>query len=108
VSITGQSCLERGASLDGGNAFVELRDRLLRRDISHAQAAQSFHWPAIRDFNWASDYFDRMAAGNDGPALRVVDDAGRDVSLSFADLARRSNQAANFLAALGVGPGWVR
>ena len=59
----------------------------------------------MRHFNWASDYFDRMAAGNDGPALRVVDDAGRDVTLSFADLARRSNQAANFLAALGVGPG---
>jgi acetyl-CoA synthetase len=91
--------------LDGGKAFVELRDRLLREGISHAQAAQSFHWPAIRHFNWATDYFDRMAAGNDRPALRVVDDAGGDECLSFADLARRSNQVANFLTALGVGPG---
>jgi acetyl-CoA synthetase len=105
VSITRQSSLERGASLDGGNAFVELRDRLLRQGVSDAQAAQSFHWPNIRHFNWASDYFDRMAAGNDRPALRVVDDAGRDATLSFADLARRSNQAANFLAARGVGRG---
>ena len=94
-----------GVLLDGGKAFVELRDRLLREGISPAQAAQAFHWPAISHFNWATDYFDRMAAGNDQPALRVVDDAGGDECLSFADLARRSNQVANFLAARGVGPG---
>ena len=59
--------------MNGGNAFIELRDRLLREGISHAQALQSFHWPAISHFNWASDYFDRIAMGNDRPALRVVD-----------------------------------
>jgi acetyl-CoA synthetase len=91
--------------LDGGKAFIELRDRLLREDLPHAQALQSFHWPAIRHFNWARDYFDRVAAGNDRPALRVVDDAGGDSTLSFAALARRSNQVANFLGRQGVGPG---
>src|SRR6202789_1583823 len=46
-----------------------------------------------------------MGSGNDGPALRVVDDAGLDRALRFAALASRSNQVANFLASHGVGPG---
>jgi acetyl-CoA synthetase len=91
--------------VDGGTAFIELRDRLLCEEISHTQALQSFHWPEVRHFNWASDYFDRTALNNHRPALRVVDDAGRDSELSYAALARRSNQVANFLAAQGVGPG---
>ena len=91
--------------MDGGKAFIELRDRLLGEGISHSQALQSFHWPAVRHFNWAADYFDRIAAGNDRPALRVIDDGGGDSTSSFAALARRSSQVANFLASHGVGPG---
>lgn len=91
--------------MDGGNTFIELRDRLLSEELPKAEASQAFHWPVIPHFNWAQDYFDRIAADNDRPALRVVDDAGRDQGLSFAALARRSNQVANFLAAQGVGPG---
>jgi fatty-acyl-CoA synthase len=91
--------------VDGGNAFIELRDRLLREGLPHAQALQSFHWPPIPHFNWASDYFDRIAVGSDRPALRVVDDAGGDQVKSFAELARRSSQVANFLASQGIGAG---
>jgi acetyl-CoA synthetase len=88
--------------VDGGRAFIELRDRLLREGISQAQALQAFRWPALQRFNWAYDYFDRIAADNHRPALRVVDDTGHDQVLSYAMLARRSNQVANFLAAHGV------
>lgn len=88
--------------MDGGRAFIELRDRLLREGISQAQALQAFRWPALQRFNWAHDYFDRIAADNHRPALRVVDDTGHDQVLSYAMLARRSNQVANFLAAHGV------
>jgi len=91
--------------VNGGDAFIELRDRLLREGLSHSQALQSFHWPPISHFNWARDYFDRIAAGNDRPALRVIGDTGTDFALSFAALAQRSNQVANFLASLGIGPG---
>jgi acetyl-CoA synthetase len=91
--------------VDGGNVFIELRDRLLCEGVSHQQALDSFHWPAVTHFNWALDYFDRIASGNDRPALRVVDDAGLDHAMSFAALAGRSNQVANFLASQGVGPG---
>ncbi len=92
-------------SVDGGKAFIELRDRLLREGLTPAQALRSFHWPDIPHFNWGQDYFDRMAAGNDRPALRVVDDTGRDQVKSFAELAHRSNQVANFLVSQGVGAG---
>jgi acetyl-CoA synthetase len=91
--------------VDGGNAFIELRDRLLQEGVPQHQAVECFQWPAMRHFNWASDYFDRIAVGNGRPALRVVDDAGLDQVLSFAELARRSNQVANFLALQGVGAG---
>jgi len=68
---------------------------------SHA----AFHWTPPTHFNWVRDYFDGVAARNAGPALRVVDDAGHDEVLSFAKLARRSRQVANFLGGLGIGPG---
>jgi acetyl-CoA synthetase len=90
--------------VDCGNAFIDLRDRLLREGISREHALESFHWPEFAHFNWARDYFDRIALGNDRPALRLVDDVGGDRCLSYAELAYRSNQVANFLASLGVGP----
>jgi acetyl-CoA synthetase len=88
--------------VDGGKAFIELRDRLLRDGISHEEALEAFRWPAVDSFNWAVDYFDRIAAHNDRMALRVVHDTGVDQALSYAALARRSNQVAAFLAAQGV------
>jgi len=91
--------------VDGGKAFIELRDSLLSRSEPAAPAAGAFRWPAPAQFNWALDYFDRVAVGNDHPALRVVDDTGLDQVLSYATLAGRSNQVANFLAGQGVGPG---
>ena len=57
------------------------------------------HWPPIRHFNWATDYFDRIAVGNDRPALRLVDDKGHDQALSFAELAGLLRDA---LAADGI------
>ena len=91
--------------MDGGNAFIQLRDSLLRQSLAPGPAAAAFKWSAPDHFNWASDYFDRIAAGNNRPALRVVDDSGGDQVLTYADLMRRSNQVANFLAGQGVEPG---
>jgi acetyl-CoA synthetase len=64
--------------VDGGKAFIELRDRLLRDGISHEQALDTFRRPVVESFNWAVDYFDRIAAHNDRTALRVVHDTGAD------------------------------
>jgi len=85
--------------------FLELRDLLLRCREDWAGAQREFRWPAFEQFNWAHDYFDVIAAANDAPALRVVDDAGGDRSLSFSELARRSAQVASFLDSQGLEQG---
>ena len=87
---------------DSGQAFLAARDLLLRhrRDIAAARAA--FRWPVLDRFNWALDHFDRMAAGNDAPALRFVAPGAPETSISFAALSARANQVANHLRALGV------
>jgi acetyl-CoA synthetase len=86
--------------MDGAAAFRELRDRFL----APGAAPPRLTWPDVPHFNWARDHFDRIAAGNDAPALRVVDDAGGDTVLGFAALAERSNRVANFLDGLGLRP----
>ncbi len=54
------------------------------------------------EFNWALDYFDALAEGNDRPALWVVDESGAEARLSFAQMRERSNRVANFLRGAGV------
>jgi acetyl-CoA synthetase len=82
--------------------FVELRDLLLRFRDDWAGAQREFRWPIFEQFNWARDYFDVIAAGNETTALRVVDDASGDRSLSFSEMARRSAQVASFLDSHGL------
>jgi len=65
-------------------------------------AASAFRWPELTHFNWALDYFDSMAAGNDQPALWIVEEDGSEQRLSFAQMSQRSNQLANWLRGLGV------
>ena len=83
-------------------AFVEARDFLLAHREDYATAYRDFHWPVLEGFNWALDYFDAMAAGNDRPGLWIVEEGGGESRLSFAELARRSSRLANHLRALGV------
>ena len=87
---------------DFGQAFLAARDLLLRHRRNLAAARDAFRWPALDRFNWALDYFDRMAAGNDAPALRFVAPGTPETSISFAALSARSNQVANHLRASGV------
>ena len=85
--------------------FLEARDQLLRCRDDLSEALRAFRWPVLTEFNWARDYFDVIASGNEAAALRVVDDAGGDETLSFARLAHRSVQVAAFLHGAGVKPG---
>ncbi len=86
--------------------FLTARDFLLRHRADYDYAYRHFTWPALDDFNWAIDYFDEMARGNDAPALWLVD-AGteQETKLSFAQLSERSARIANFLREIGVGRG---
>ena len=79
-----------------------MRDLLLRARTDYAAARRDFVWPRAEHFNWALDYFDRMASGNCGSALWVVEEDGAGREVTFDEMAARSNQVANFLRGLGV------
>jgi acetyl-CoA synthetase len=83
-------------------AFLEARDFLLSCREDYDKAYRDFRWPELDRFNWALDYFDLLGAGNERPALWLVEEGGAETRLSFAALAERSNRVANHLRALGV------
>ena len=87
------------------DAFLAARDLLLRHRLDAAAARATFRWPVLDRFNFALDYFDRMAAGNDQTALRFIGPGGADRSISFAALAQQSSRVANHLRTLGVARG---
>jgi acetyl-CoA synthetase len=84
------------------NAFVHARDFLLARREDYAAAYEGFTWPKLDTFNWALDFFDPQARGNERPALWIVNESGAEEKLSFEQIRKRSNQVANFLRAQGV------
>jgi len=86
----------------GAAAFLAARDFLLQHREDYATAYRGFRWPQLTEFNWALDHFDVLARGNDAPALWIVDESGAEDKLSFAQLAERSNQVANWLRGLDV------
>ncbi|TKC92672.1 AMP-dependent synthetase [Trinickia terrae] len=86
--------------------FLDARDFLLRHRTDYERAYREFTWPQLDAFNWALDYFDAMARGNDNPALWIVDAAtGNSLKLSFAQMSERSSRIANHLRSIGVARG---
>ncbi|MGO9081745.1 MAG: AMP-binding protein [Streptosporangiaceae bacterium] len=86
----------------GTAAFRAARDLLLRCREDYDAAVAEFRWPELPEFNFGLDWFDVLAAEQpDTSALRVISEAG-DVQLSYAQLAARSGQVANWLRGLGV------
>jgi len=84
------------------SAFIEARDFLLRWRDDYDRAYRDFRWPVLDRFNWALDYFDAIAKGNDRPALWIVDERGTEIKLSFAELSERSSRVANHFRSLGM------
>ena len=83
-------------------AFLKARDLLLAHRTDFPAVSRDFRLPRLSEFNWAIDYFDTIAAGNDAPALWIVEESGEEHRLSFATLSERSNQVANWLREQGV------
>jgi acetyl-CoA synthetase len=83
-------------------AFMQARDFLFRHREDYETAYRDFRWPELGAFNWALDYFDVHARGNQTAALWIVEESGGESKLSYEALSARSNQVANFLRALGV------
>ncbi|MFF4488713.1 AMP-binding protein [Streptomyces sp. NPDC001544] len=82
--------------------FRSARDFLLEHRDDYATAYEGFDWPRPEHFNWALDWFDVIAYGNDRTALHIVEEDGTETRLSFAELAERSSRVANRLRERGV------
>ena len=79
------------------------RDLLQVLSRDYAKAVAEFAWPDFGErFNWAIDWFDAIARGNDGTALWIVEEDGSEAKFSFDEMAHRSDQVAAFLTAHGV------
>ncbi len=105
--------------LDPTRAFRDVRDRLQAQREDLEQATREFAWPALESFNWATDWFDVLAAQQPAQtALWLVREGPDDTDdtdgpdgelshtkISYADMARRSREVAGWLWTQGVRPG---
>lgn len=88
----------------------ELEDFLALRNFiasgpDYETCKREFKWPHLVKFNWALDYFDYIANGNNNLALICADESGFERRVTFDEMRRRSNQVANFLKDLGLQKG---
>ncbi|MEV0116594.1 AMP-binding protein [Streptomyces sp. NPDC050844] len=85
--------------------FRSARDFLLQHREDYEAAYEGFSWPRFEQFNWALDWFDAIAEGNDRTALHIAEEGGQEQRFSYAELSARSNQVANWLREQGVAAG---
>jgi acetyl-CoA synthetase len=83
--------------------FRAARNFLLAHREDYTTAYEGFGWPRPEYFNWALDWFDVIAEGNDRTALHIVEEDGERTEVSFAEMSARSDRVANWLRARGVG-----
>ncbi|WP_067574530.1 AMP-binding protein [Nocardia acidivorans] len=94
------------ASTANTEAYRAARDLLVAHATDYDAAREHFAWPRLTGvFNWATDWFDVIARGNDRPALWIVEEDGSEQRVTFDEMATRSDQVATWLASLGVGKG---
>lgn len=88
--------------MKSADAFKQARNFLIEHREDYQRAYADFRWPRLEEFNWALDWFDDYAAGNDRLALWLVDEDGTEYRYTFEQMRARSNQVANFLRGHGV------
>jgi acetyl-CoA synthetase len=89
--------------MDVAEAYRASRDQLLALRGRHETAVAEFRWPELGErFNWAVDWFDAVARGNDRPALVLVAEDGTTKRRTFDEMSRRSDVLAAWLAGRGV------
>jgi len=93
------------ATASATEEFRRARDFLLAHREDYATAYEGFAWPRPEHFNWALDWFDVIADGNDRTALHIVEEDHTETLLSFAELSDRSDRVANWLRGRGVAAG---
>jgi acetyl-CoA synthetase len=84
-------------------SYRAARDRLFELREDYEAATAGFVWPDVGErFNWAIDWFDRVARSNAAPALVIVEEDGSRTTRTFDEMATRSDQVAAWLTSLGV------
>ncbi len=82
--------------------FAQARDFLQQHRTDYDTAYAGYQVPQFDNFNWALDFFDQEAKDNQTPALWVVEEDGSEQKISYADMAARSSQVAQYLEDCGV------
>lgn len=82
--------------------FAQARDFLQQHRTDYDTAYAGYQTPQFENFNWALDFFDQEARDNQTPALWVVEEDGSEQKISYADMAARSSQVAQYLEDCGV------
>ncbi|RII17592.1 Acetyl-coenzyme A synthetase [Streptomyces sp. YIM 130001] len=86
--------------------YRDARDLLVGLAGDYDRAVATFEWPVLPErFNWATDWFDSFARGNDRTALWILEEDGSEQRHSFAELVDRSDRIATWLRSIGVGKG---
>jgi len=86
--------------------FRAARDQLVALRDDYDTARRDVEWPDVGPrFNWAIDWFDEIARGNDAEALVIVEEDGRRTTRTFDELATRSDRLGHWLGARGVAKG---
>jgi acetyl-CoA synthetase len=87
-------------------SFRAARDVLLEHRTDAAAASGAFEWPDVGPrFNWAVDWFDAIAIGNERTALWIVEEDGSEQQYSFDRMRWRSDEVAAWLHSAGVEQG---
>ena len=91
------------AATPATDAVRGARDFLLHNVYDYEKVMREFRWPELEEFNFALEWFDVVAGEHpDRAAVTIVDADLTATSWSYAELARRSDQVANWLRSLGV------
>ncbi|MGV9670084.1 MULTISPECIES: AMP-binding protein [unclassified Gordonia (in: high G+C Gram-positive bacteria)] len=82
------------------------RDQMISLISDYDKAVAEFRWPELSGrFNWATDWFDVIARDNDAIALWITEQDGSEVTVTFDEMAQRSDRVATWLRDLGIGKG---
>ena len=90
---------------DAFEQFRNARDLLLSTRTDYDRAVGAYDPPRPQDFNWAIDWFDRVAADpttGARVALKLVEADGTSQSVTYAEMSARSSQVASWLSSIGA------
>ena len=93
------------APSEASRAFRTARDQLLAHREDLETARREFVLPAMDTFNWATDWFDVVAAEQPTVTALHLVEPNRDTRISYAELSLRSQQVAGWLWTQGLATG---